>query len=82
LFLAIDLCVHSLVTCKIYGEQSDTGAGFSANFLSFPLLITIPSLLHSHLSSSPKICDILMMQHIITSLVVGGCISDQALDWL
>jgi hypothetical protein len=82
LFLVIDLWVHSLVSCKIYGEKSDAGAGFSTNLLSFPLLIIILSLLPTHLSPSPELCDILMMEDIITSLVVGGCNSDPAVDWL
>jgi hypothetical protein len=55
LFLPMDLYMHSMVSCKICGEQSDMGAGFSANFLSFPPLIIIPSLLYTHLSPPPEI---------------------------
>jgi hypothetical protein len=36
--------------CGIYGEQSDTGAGF-LGILRFPLPFSFHRLLHTHLSS-------------------------------
>jgi hypothetical protein len=46
-----------LATSKIHGGRSGTGAGFSPELFGVPLLIIIPSLLHTYLSPSHEVCD-------------------------
>jgi hypothetical protein len=57
LSLGILFWIQSWLTlCKTYDAWGGTGAGFYSSFSSFPLLIIIPPLLHTHLSSFPELC--------------------------
>jgi hypothetical protein len=69
-----------LILCKTYGAWSGTGASFYSCFSSFPLLIIIAPLLHTHLSSFPELCDSPdhTTHYYIFGLYEGNVIS----DWL
>jgi hypothetical protein len=43
-----------MTSCEIRAASSTNGAGFSASFVSFSLLIMIPPLLHTHLLAAPE----------------------------
>jgi hypothetical protein len=45
-----------VTSCDIRCGRSDTGVGFPPSFFSFPLLITSPPLLHTHLLPLPEVC--------------------------
>jgi hypothetical protein len=47
-----------VTSSEICGGCGDTGAVFTLSFFGFPLLIITPPLLHTHLSPSPKVCNI------------------------
>jgi hypothetical protein len=46
-----------VTTYEIRGGQSGTGTGLTPSFFDFAILITIPQLLHTHLSPFPEVCD-------------------------
>jgi hypothetical protein len=46
-----------VISCAIRDGPSNPAAGFSQSFSDFPLLIIIPSLLHTHLSKPNEVYD-------------------------
>lgn len=54
---------------------------FFLDFVGFPLIITIPSLLHTNLLTATEVCDSPDRQHIIRSPVCGSFICDPTLGW-
>lgn len=67
-----------LTSCEIHGGQSGIEAGTSMSSFEFPLLLITPSLLHTHLSPPPEVCNSLnqRVHHHTLSLQFGGFISD------
>jgi hypothetical protein len=49
-----------------------TGTGFHLSSIGFPLVITIPSLVHMHLSSTPGAMADVTTQHTVTSLSLSN----------
>lgn len=54
---------------EIRGGRTGSEAGFSASLLGFPLLITNPPLLRTHITPPPRCVISRTTQHIITSAV-------------
>jgi hypothetical protein len=72
------------MSCDIPGGQNGIATSFSLIFISLPLLVIVPPLLHTHHHRLLQ-CDILLTREAlchIFSLWAGGFISAAALGWL